>query len=345
MQIYLARPGADREGPFSLQDILQDLQAGKYGENDFWAWYEGLPQWMPLHQLLRSPEIMECPASPPAQSPDAVRSEQFTAPANEVAAVSNFWAASTFEPCSLEHPEQRNELTEVSENRVVALFPGPSEGRIQEEGAVPFQHDAEGGQHSIEPFSNDFQSEAFEPSVSTPLGVTSSYVAESGESASAALLSQASPELQLQPAESNEVQEEAGQAAAVSDERLPAGMPFRALERAFVFTTGDGPSVWESPLAAFMLKQIIGEELPTIRRVVPRDVIFGCNAVDLLNDAGGISESVWRTMSSRQPVLLELAKQKLYHLCIRIFRIEGDHIVALILFYNKQKIQDPVVTS
>jgi hypothetical protein len=50
-------------------------------------------------------------------------------------------------------------------------------------------------------------------------------------------------------------------------------------------------------------------------------------------------------MAARQPVLLELAKQKLYHLCIRTFRIEGDHIVALILFYNKQKVQAPVETA
>jgi hypothetical protein len=51
MQIYLAKPGGQKEGPFSLEQINRDLAAKKYSGNDYWAWHEGLPSWMPLHSL------------------------------------------------------------------------------------------------------------------------------------------------------------------------------------------------------------------------------------------------------------------------------------------------------
>jgi len=277
MQIYLARPGGDREGPFSFQEILQDLQEGKYRENDFWAWYDGLPEWMPLHEVLKSPEVMQPAATAPISiaEPNAgapIYTENDAPPA-QPDSVSHSWAAPAVEG-DFEFSEQSSEIPKLSE------------------------------------IEN-----------STPV----------------ALLSAAAPEPQVEPAALPEAPVQV-QTELVADERLAAGLPFAALERAFVFTTGEGRALWESALAAFMLKQIVGEEISTIRRAVPRDVIFGCDPIELVKDDGGISESVWRTMAARQPVLLELAKQKLYHLCVRSFRIEADQIVVLILFYNKQKL-------
>lgn len=276
MQIYLARPGGDREGPFSLQEILEALQQGKYRENDFWAWYDGLPEWMPLHEVLNSPQVMQSAAAAPlsvaepnAGSPIYTESDP---PVAQPDRVSHSWAASSLEG-DFEFSEQSSEIPKLSEM----------------------------------------------------------------ENSTPALVSAAAPEPRVEPAALLEASVQV-QTEPVADARLAAGLPFAALERAFVFTTGEGPALWESALAAFMLKQIVGEELSTLRRAVPRDVIFGCDPIELLKDDGGISESVWRTMAARQPVLLELAKQKLYHLCVRSFRIEADQIVVVILFYNKQKL-------
>ena len=51
MQIHLSKPGGQREGPFSLDQINQDLAARKYKDSDYWAWYEGLEAWVPLHSV------------------------------------------------------------------------------------------------------------------------------------------------------------------------------------------------------------------------------------------------------------------------------------------------------
>src|SRR5271169_4979163 len=51
LQIYLAKPGGQREGPYTLDQINADLAARKYSTSDFWAWHEGLPQWGPLYAI------------------------------------------------------------------------------------------------------------------------------------------------------------------------------------------------------------------------------------------------------------------------------------------------------
>jgi GYF domain 2 len=51
MDIHLARPGGQREGPFSLEEINANIAARKFRDSDYWAWYEGLHSWVPLHQV------------------------------------------------------------------------------------------------------------------------------------------------------------------------------------------------------------------------------------------------------------------------------------------------------
>src|SRR5262249_43004275 len=51
MQIYIAKPGGQKEGPFTVDQINRDLASKRIRESDYWAWYEGLPQWMPLHAV------------------------------------------------------------------------------------------------------------------------------------------------------------------------------------------------------------------------------------------------------------------------------------------------------
>src|ERR1051325_9422988 len=68
MQIYLARPGGQKEGPFTLEQINRDLAGGKYTANDYWAWHDGMASWTPLHAL---PGINITPVPPVASKPAA----------------------------------------------------------------------------------------------------------------------------------------------------------------------------------------------------------------------------------------------------------------------------------
>lgn len=105
-----------------------------------------------------------------------------------------------------------------------------------------------------------------------------------------------------------------------------------------MFTTGDGPSAWQSPTVARMLKDIVGEDLGARQEDVERDVVAWCAVSELLKPDGSISDSVWRAMAAHRPALIQQAREKLYRVCVRTFRIEADTIVALVLFYNKQKL-------
>jgi hypothetical protein len=51
MKIHLSRPGGQREGPFTIEQINADLAAKKYHDTDYWAWHEGLTNWVPLHSV------------------------------------------------------------------------------------------------------------------------------------------------------------------------------------------------------------------------------------------------------------------------------------------------------
>src|SRR5438874_1223030 len=56
MQIHLAQPGGERRGPYTLEEVNQDLAAKKYRDTDYWAWYDGTDAWVPLYSV---PGILE----------------------------------------------------------------------------------------------------------------------------------------------------------------------------------------------------------------------------------------------------------------------------------------------
>ncbi len=87
-----------------------------------------------------------------------------------------------------------------------------------------------------------------------------------------------------------------------------------------------------------MLETVIGTDLSTIRENVPRDVVGKCAVDELLKPDGAISDAVWRAMANFQPELVQQARNRFYRVCVRTFRIEGDATVAVVLFYDKQKL-------
>jgi hypothetical protein len=75
MQIHLSKPGGQREGPFTIDQINRDLANRKYRDADYWAWYEGLDAWVPLHSVpgvLILPDSATPSAVPPASPQKAV---------------------------------------------------------------------------------------------------------------------------------------------------------------------------------------------------------------------------------------------------------------------------------
>src|SRR5258707_13589723 len=73
MQIHLSKPNGQREGPYTLDQINRDLASRKYSDTDYWAWYEGLDAWVPLHTVPgisvpadHPPEFLGAPEVAPA---------------------------------------------------------------------------------------------------------------------------------------------------------------------------------------------------------------------------------------------------------------------------------------
>jgi hypothetical protein len=263
IQIHLSKPGGHQEGPYTLEQINRDLATGKYRDTDYWAWHEGLTEWVPLYAL---PGVSATGASvaPPAATPAP---KELAAPArpqgiprdDSPAAVSPVPTASAPTPKAVTTPAKPQEMSPVAAAAAVSPAPAATAPEPEEEPAV------------------------------APLQVSS-------------------------------------------------GMPSSALEHLFVFTTGAGPAVWQSPALARMLEKIIGEDLNALRQNIPRDVVAECDIADLLRPDGTISDAVWRAMSAHRPALVQQAREKAHRICVRTFRIEADTVVALVLFYNKQKL-------
>ena len=278
MQIHLCKPGGQQEGPYPLEQIKQDLAANKYSDNDYWAWHEGIPKWVPLYLIpgLSAEDTAAAPESKQDQAPVRGKATSLatTEPALAVAPA----------PARPEQPP--------------TTAPGS---------AAPAAPIAAGsGPVEIAPMV-DLPGAAPQPAAAGPAAPPAAPV----------------PEPEAEPV--------AARAPVAS------GMPAGALEQVFMFTTGDGPSAWQSPTVARMLQEIVGEELGARREDVERDVVAWCAMSELLKPDGSISDSVWRAMAAHRPMLIQQAREKLYRVCVRTFRIEADMIVALVLFYNKQK--------
>jgi hypothetical protein len=75
-----------------------------------------------------------------------------------------------------------------------------------------------------------------------------------------------------------------------------------------------------------------------LRERVPRDVFGRCDIAQRLRSESAVPSSAWKAMSALKPDLVEKARAGAYRICVRTFSIENNDVVALFLFYNKQKI-------
>jgi hypothetical protein len=215
MRIHLSKPNGQREGPFTIEEINRDLAARKYSDTDYWAWYEGLDAWVPLHTV-----------------------------------------------------------------------PGVT---VNTEAPV------------------EMASSEASPDVEQSSG-------EGGASA---------PDTRRTPA---------------AAEQVFSGMPVEALEQIFVFTTGEGPAVMHSPATKVMLQTVTGADITAMRDKVPRDVFGRCDIAQRLRKESNVPTSGWKAMSALKPELVQRARGGAYRICVRTFSIETNDLVALFLFYNKEKL-------
>ncbi len=235
MEIHLCKPGGQREGPFSLEQINEALAARRYTGSDYWAWYRGLSQWVPLYSVA-----------------GVVDKAAETAPAPPAA------------------PVFASPKPEVTPQPVASAAAAP-----------PATEEAEKSPE--------------------PLAIQDA-VAESTES-----------------------------------EKLASEMPFAALDHSFLLTSGDGPTALRSEVMQLMLQRIIGQDIAAIRPQVPRDVVGRCNILEGLKGQSSVPAAVWKKMAELRPELMQQARDGVYRICVRSFRVENGDTVSLFLFYNKQK--------
>ncbi len=259
MQLYLAKPGGKKQGPYTLEQVQRDLANGRYRDSDFWAWHEGLPQWMPLYEV-------------PGVYPKPV----FAAPAPAPARVA---------VASAPKPQPRPQPRLQPEPEPLAASPEAFEvGTLKD-------------------------STATQPAVAVELEEPAPVAAQPEEPAGFAR-----PEIY-------------------------SGLPFAALEQIFIFTSGDGRAVFESPIATQKLQEAVGQEFEAIRGAVFVDVIGNVNVGFEVMTEGAIPEKAWRAMSAIRPFLTRKAKEGAYQICVRPFPVETQDSVALFLLYDREKAQ------
>jgi hypothetical protein len=328
VEVFLAKPEGEREGPFSLDEVNQALAAGKYCCADYWAWHKGLDEWVPLYDvkgIRKTSTLAVTGETGQAERANGLEQESLrdvqvdvlkACPQTQQEALTAEERPETTPPANTETPQAilarlKRSLFQTPEpaNEVTSYFNAAGASALED-----FETKA--------PSSED---ERALPDAAQPLEPQSSAITEAAGPGSKA-------------------KREADQETALLAQQFSSGMPFAALEQIFLFTTGDGQPVWSSPIVKRMLEAVIGEELDRIRESTPRDVIFNCDLSQLVKRDGKISDAVWRAMEIREPSAVARAQQKLSCTCVRTFHLETGTVVALILYYNNQKL-NPDATS
>jgi hypothetical protein len=330
-KIYLARPGAQKEGPFTIEQINHDLATKKISDTDFWAWHEGLPAWTPLYSVAgvsakawvapdAKPQRITTKSSPVSKDTLATLEPRVTSLETVSVAVS-----SGREVNAKVAPVVRIEPEEVkSRNATVE----PAKKPISVE--APFT------------FVTKSEPETLEEKVKTQAVLTFPKEESAVAFEAAPLLA---PRAETPPADRALCESTAEPADALPDcsqlfatPSMSSGKPFAALEQVFVFTSGQGPSAIKSRVTIAMLIEAVGQKFDDIRTKVPLDVIGGtAEAVLEAFRAGSIPGSAWRAMARIKPSITQQAQDGVYHLCVRTFPLESKDLVALFLLYNKQK--------
>ena len=337
-KIYIAKPGGQKEGPFSLEQINQDLATKRIRDAEFWAWHDGLPAWIPLYAIpgvsAKAKDAAAREAKIQTVTPKAAP-ETLTPQAKPVPRVSMVEVAMLPASKSETHmpkaeattataviPEAETPKVKVAPSREESKAEPASAPGTEAEPETPKVQVAAGPRAKPEP--EEPKSEAAGPAVAEVAAAT-----PKAEPRAAVKSEKAAPQTGSEP----ELPE------LFATPSMSSGKPFTALEQIFIFTTGEGPSAFKSAITSAMVSEAVGETLENIRAKIPVDVMGGANASVLeAFRAGSIPGSVWRALFKIKPAVAQQAQDGVYHLCVRTFPMESKELVALFLLYNKQKL-------
>jgi hypothetical protein len=353
MQIHLSKPGGQREGPFTVEEINRDLATRKYNDSDYWAWYDGLSSWVPLHSV---PGVH---GSPPPLLGATELVPRVDEPAEQPTELHDSWPNSDNtdnEPQVGVPVENAGQYQPADGLVAVALeeSPGDHQSAAQDHTEESFSRRQAEREQDSEPEQQEAPADyeiASETTHSDHSGETKAgeQGLSSEEEAPTAEPSQPATAVTIaEPEELAEEEEQEPELAAVSDSlsapasarpaKVFSGLSPDALEQVFVFTSGEGPSVRQSGVIAMMMLEMIGKNPDDLRQRVPRDVFGKCNVGERIREESKVPGSAWRAMAALRPELIEQAKAGEYRTCVRTFSTETEDVVAIFLFYNKAKL-------
>src|SRR2546423_11338533 len=237
LQIHLSRPGGQREGPFSVEEINSDLAARRYSDSDYWAWYEGLETWIPLHAV---PGVKAAPAEKREFIPRAEQDE----------------------PLQDEQLPEYAALPEEMTPDVVASGAGPFTDIPEPPEAATFNAEA-------------FEKQLADPAACDEIQSSGEQESQLPESFSGQTAAAVASQDRMESPRAAEPATEMVPSGAPS--KIYSGITAEALDHIFVFTTGEGPALRESGIATMMLLEMIGEDPDALRHRVIRDVFGKTN--------------------------------------------------------------------
>jgi GYF domain 2 len=377
MQIYIARPGGQKEGPFTVDQINRDLAAKRYRESDYWAWHEGLPQWMPLHAIpgiLSSSVPAPAPSAPEprrvAVTPESRRPVQQPRPqpASAQPIPDVFMRATPPAEKKSERVAPSNTDVFRKANPPAERKPTPGVDAIPDvfTKATPHAEKKSAAQTNTEMFRKanppaerkpapsanpiaDVFTKATPPAEKKPERVAQ----PSTDVFKRAILGgDRTPERAAHPAadvfskvnspapsSAAPVTPQPAKSPAISKSEDSSGLPFNALEQIFIFTSGEGRNVFQSVAVAQKMQEVTGEALGSIRGKIPVSVVGRVDVgVEIMLD-GVIPEKAWRAMFAIKPAIAQKAKEDQVQICVRTFSVESQDSVALFLLYSKEKLQ------
>jgi hypothetical protein len=127
MEIYLTLPGGQREGPFTVEEINRNLADKKYKDTDYWAWYTGQTEWVPLHLVpgvIGSDETAGWVLDQPAEA-DASTPAQSTTPAQADSSGEGPIAATADVPDALQASAQDESASAAPASESLTATPPP----------------------------------------------------------------------------------------------------------------------------------------------------------------------------------------------------------------------------
>lgn len=123
---------------------------------------------------------------------------------------------------------------------------------------------------------------------------------------------------------------------ASTNARLASHMPLSALYRIFAFTSGDGNSLFDCPVAVGTLTSTVDGPLNTFIGKVPLDIIARSDIGAQTEQTGQFPEAAWAAMNRIDPTGTANARAGLYRTCVRPYHNPWTHTSGCFVLLYRQ---------